>query len=241
MEAVNKLKLEQGKLLIENLNTTFKVSTDNEKFISTILSLDSKIDYNEVMKLDSERSFRELIDALGGGDNTDGSCASVGLAYIGQKNGLNALDFRDGESREWFSGKLSKVRMWESLGITPIAEDSAKSDLTNGKRILSKLEKGKEYYLSVGRHASIVRKTDTGVLQYLELQDAYGNGWCNFSKDVRDTLRWRFGCSAGSTYWNTAYLTDIDQVKDSDEFRMILGYINTDESKQRKGSSGTIK
>lgn len=241
MKAVNKKKIEQGKLLIENLNTTFKVSSDNEDFISTILSLDSKVDYKEVMKLDSLKSFEEIITAVGGGDKTTGSCASVGLAYIGQKNGVNALDFRDGESREWFSGKLSKLRMWDSIGVKYISENSAKSDLTNGKRILSKMEKGKEYYLSVGRHASIVRLNDNGVPQYLELQSAYSNGWHDFNKDVRETLKWRFGCSAGSSYWNEAYLTDIDDVKDSDEFRMILGYINTDESKQRKGSSGTIK
>ena len=241
MKAVNKKKIEQGKLLIENLNTTFKVSSDNEDFISTILSLDSKVDYKEVMKLDSLKSFDEIVTAVGGGDKTTGSCASVGLAYIGQKNGVNALDFRDGESREWFSGKLSKLRMWDSIGVKYISENSAKSDLTNGKRILSKMEKGKEYYLSVGRHASIVRLNDNGVPQYLELQSAHGNGWHDFNKDVRETLKWRFGCSAGSSYWNEAYLTDIDDVKDSDEFRMILGYINTDESKQRKGSSGTIK
>lgn len=241
MESVKKQKIERGKLLIENLNTTFKVSSDNEKFISTVLRLDSLVEYNEVMKLASDRTVEGIISAVGGGDNTKGSCASVGLAYIGQKNGLDVLDFRDGESRNWFSGKLAKLDMWDSIGVKYIKEDSAKTDLTNGKRILSQMEKGKEYYLSVGRHASIVRLNEQGVPQYLELQSATRSGWHNFSKDVRDTLKWRFGCSAGSGYWNEAYLTDIESVKDSDEFRLILGYINTNESMQRKGSSGTIK
>lgn len=241
LDALEKQVTEKGKLLIENLNTTYKVTTDNKDFINLVVGLDSKVDYKEVMKLASDRTVEEIIKAVGGGDNTSGSCASVGLGYIGQRNGLDVLDFRDGSSRDWFSSKVNKLNMWDSLGVKYIKEDSAKSDLTNGKRVLAKMEQGKEYYLSVGRHASIVRLSENGVPQYLELQSARVNGWTDFKSDVRETLRWRFGCSAGSSYWNEAYLTDIESVKDNDEFRLILGYINTNETEQRKGSSGTIK
>jgi hypothetical protein len=241
LDALENQVTEKGKLLIENLNTTFKVSTDNKDFIDLIVNLDSKTDYKEVMKLTTDRAVDEIIRTVGGGDNTSGSCASVGLAYIGQKNGLDVLDFRDGASRDWFSSKMNKLNMWDSLGVKYIKEDSAKSDLTNGKRILSQMEKGKEYYLSVGRHASVVRLNEDGRIQYLELQSARDSGWNDFKSDVRQTLRWRFGCSSSSGYWNEAYLIDSDSVKDNDEFRMFLGYINTNESEQRKGSSGTIK
>lgn len=241
LDALNAQRTAKGKVLVENMNTTFKVTTDNEKFISMVVDLDSQTEYKEVMKLASGRTFDEIIGILAGGDTTSGSCASVGLGYIGQKNGWEVLDFRGGASMDWFSSKSNKLNMWDSLGIKYITEDSAKSNITNGKRILSKVEKGKEYYLSVGRHASIVRRNDDGVLQYLELQSASKSGWTDFDGNIGYTLKDRFGCSSNSNYYATAYLTDIDDLKDNAEFRTILGYINTDESVQRKGLSGSIK
>lgn len=241
LEALKAQQTATGKVFVENMNTTFKVSTDNEKFISMIVDLDSKVEYREVMMLPSVRSAEDIIKVLGGGDTTSGSCASVGLGYIGQKNGWDVLDFRGGSSMDFFSSKENKIKMWDALGITPIIEDSGKSNITNGKRILAKMEKGKEYYLSVGRHASIVRKNDDGVMQYLELQSSKNSGWTNFNGNIGYTLKNRFGCSSSSNYYSTAYLTDIEAVKDSAEFRTILGYINTAEDKQRKGSYGTIK
>lgn len=239
-DSINKLT-DKGKILIENLNTTFKVSSDNKEFISFIINLDSTTEYKEVMKKTSQRTLKEIVDALGGGDKTSGSCASVGLAYIGQQSGLDVLDFRDGESREFFSSKSNKINMFKSLGVSSIVEDSAKTSLTNAKKVLSYVQDGKEYYLSVGRHAAIVRKTPNGVYQYMELQSSRACGWKDFDSDVRETFKWRFGCSSSSKYYSTAYLTDIDQLKNNDEFRTILGYINTNESNQRKGSCGTIK
>lgn len=231
----------KGKELVENMNTTFKVPSDNKQFVSMVVDLDIQAEYKEVMMLTSNRTVDEIIKALGGGDTTSGSCASVGLGYIGQKNGWDVLDFRGGNSMDWFSSKANKLNMWDSLGVKYITEDSAKSNITNGKRILSKLEQGKEYYLSVGRHAAVVRKNDAGVLQYLELQSARNSGWTNFNGNIGYTLKDRFGCSSSSNYYATAYLTDIEDLKDSAEFRTILGYINTSESAQKKGVYGTIK
>ena len=230
--------------------------TANDKYNKVLDNLQiRRIDYNPVKRHAKQLTESEIISAISGGDNTSGSCASVGIAYIGQKKGLNVLDYRGGKSMDYFSGKMAKVQMFEALGVTPIAESSAKSDLTNGKRILSQMIKGKEYYLSVGRHAAIVRAVDDPILdpitgevkkistkyQYLELQSAKRSGWTDFNKDVRETLKWRFGCSSGSSYWNTAYLSDIELFPDDDEFRTLLGYINTNESEQRKGKYGTIK
>lgn len=216
--------------------------TANQKYNDVLDNIQKRrIEYNPVEPHEKQLSESEIITAISGGDNTSGSCASVGIAYIGQKHGLNVLDYRGGKSMDYFSGKMAKVQMFEALGATPIAESSAKSDLTNGKRILSQMVKGKEYYLSVGRHAAIVRLNNDGLPQYLELQSATKSGWTDFHKDVRETLKWRFGCSSKSSYWNTAYLTDIDQFPDNDEFKTLLGFINTNESEQRKGKHGTIK
>lgn len=199
------------------------------------------MEYKKVEKHTKSLTEREIISVLAGGDNTSGSCASVGIAYIGQKHGLNVLDFRGGKSMEYFSKKMTKLNMFKALGAAPVEESSAKSNLTNGKRVLAKMVKGKEYYLSVGRHAAIVRLNDDGVMQYLELQSATRSGWHDFTKDVRDTLKWRFGCSSSSSHWNTAYLTDIDLFQANDDLTTLLGFINTSESEQRKGKHGTIK
>lgn len=230
--------------------------TANDKYNKVLDALQiRRIDYNPVLRYSDRPSEDEIIAAISGGDKTSGSCASAAIAYVGQKHGLNVLDFRGGKSMDYFSGKTAKVQMFEALGVTPIAESSAKSDLTNGKRILSQMVSGKEYYLSVGRHAAIVRAVDDPVIdqitgeaksfntkyQYLELQSATRSGWRDFDSDVRNTLKWRFGCSSNSSYWNTAYLTDIDQFPDNDEFATLLGFINTNETEQRKGTSGTIK
>ena len=216
--------------------------TNNDKYNKLLdVFANQSIAYVPVESHTAKLTEAEIIAAISGGDKTIGSCASVGVAYIGQKHGLNVLDFRDGASRQWFSGKAQKLQFFEALGAKPIAEDSARSNLTNGKRILSQMQNGKEYYLSVGRHASIVRLSDDGKPQYLELQSATDSGWHDFNSDVRVTLKDRFGCSSSGSYWSAAYMTDIDQFPDDDEFKTLLGYINTAETEQRKGKYGTIK
>lgn len=198
------------------------------------------IDYREVVSHTDVLTEDEIIHLVAGGDQTKGSCASAALAYAGQKQGWNVLDFRDGESRIYFSGKSEKVKMFKEIGAKSIVSDSAKSSLTNGKRILGQLQEGEEYYLSVGKHAAIVRKKN-GVLQYLELQSPRpdGNGWKDFG-NVASTLKNRFGCSSSSRYYSTAYATDISQLG-GDDFRTILGFINTDRTQQRKGASGHVR
>lgn len=230
--------------------------TGNDKFNKVLDEFEKNgIAYNPVDRLAAKPTESDILSTIAGGDMTRGSCASVGLAYIGQKLGWDVRDYRGGESLNWFSGKTAKLRMWDALGVKPIEESSAKSDLTNGKRILSQMLPGKEYYLSVGRHAAIVRAVDDDVIdqvtgevlktvtkyQYLELQSATKSGWHDFEKDVRDTLKWRFGCSTSSSYWNAAFLTDIDQIPNNDEWQMILGFINTNDAEQKRGKSGTIK
>ena len=204
------------------------------------------IEYNQITPHKTIMTEEDIINVLAGSDKTKGSCASVGLAYCGQRCGYDVLDFRDGESRKWFAGKYNKVDLWEKLGIKYTKEDSYKTSIANGNKILKSVEIGKEYYLSVGGHASIVRKTNEGVLQYLELQaetvgSIYKAGWNDFHSDPRTTLKYRFGCSSSTRYVGTAYMTCIDDMKGNDAFLDVLGYINTSVGKEVKGIGGTIK
>lgn len=183
----------------------------------------------------------EIISALAGGDKTQGSCASVGLAYIGQKQGWNVLDFRDGTSRTIFanSSALHKLSLADGLKVHRV---EGASSMTVGNRLLKKCEVGKEYYLCVGRHAAIVRKTDAGTLQYLELQSAHYYGWTDFNANPKYTLKSRFGCtqsSSSSAYYD--FMIDLDESNFGDDFKELFSYLNTAENEQRKGVSGTIK
>jgi hypothetical protein len=196
------------------------------------------VEYRQVSAHDTPLTESEIIEALAGGDKTSGSCASVALAYVGQKSGLDVLDFRGGESQNFFSTNYNLKKISELPNITRISE-TARATATAGKKLLGKVEEGKEYYFVCGRHASIVRK-ENGTLQYLELQSATQSGWTNFNGNVRYTLTNRFG--ATQTGWDyEAYMFDVSDAKGSKELQEILGYINTAEDKQKKGVGGSVK
>jgi hypothetical protein len=223
---------------IESTEKHYKELLDSLKQISS----NGNLVYNPVMNHSNALSESEIISALAGGDRTSGSCASVGLAYIGQKQGWNVLDFRDGESRRFFASSYNLRTLSMADGLKVLRAEGA-SSITVGNRLLKMCENGKEYYLSVGRHAAIVRKTDDGILQYLELQSSSRSGWINFNGNPRYTLKNRFGCSqtSGSSA-NYDFMIDLDDSDfETDDFRSLLGYINTTENEQRKGSNGTIK
>lgn len=180
----------------------------------------------------------EIITALAGGDLTKGSCASVGLAYMGQRGGLNVLDFRGGASCDFFSTTANLRQISKLPGVKTIRQ-TARSSTTAGNRLLKQVETGKEYYLVSGRHAAIVRKTEDGALQYLELQSATRSGWHNFDGNPRYTLKNRFGEYSGFDV--ESFMIEVDSFKDSADLQKLLEYINTAEDVQRKGVYGTIK
>lgn len=93
-----------------------------------------------------------------------------GEHYIGRKNGLRVLDFRGGASRNFFADAGNLKTLSEAKGVKSL-HVNGRTSADVGEGLLKQCEAGKEYYLSVGRHASIVRKTKDGKLQYLELQD----------------------------------------------------------------------
>ena len=63
--------------------------------------------------LNNNITEEEIIQKISGGDETRGSCSSLALTYIGNKNGLNVLDFRGGESQRFFSTPQNILKMCE--------------------------------------------------------------------------------------------------------------------------------
>lgn len=210
-----------------------------ESELSKIAKLNA-VAYNPVKRQEKQRTEDEIVAELGGGDKTVGSCASLGLAWCGQKAGLDVLDFRGGISQKTFS-RTSNLKLLKDLPGIVWDEEVGAYPITVGNKLLKRVESGKEYYFAAGRHAAIVRKNESGTLQYLELQSSTNNGWHDFNGNPRYTLNTRFG--APSSNWGrcTAFMFEVDSVKDSPEIAMILGYINTNENEQKKGASGTIK
>jgi len=200
----------------------------------------NNVEYRKVEMHESPLTEDEIIQALSGGDLTKGSCASVGLAYIGQKGGMNVLDFRDGSSRNFFSTTLNLKHISRLPNAKTITE-TAKSAVTAGNKLLKHVEVGKEYYFCSGRHAAIVRKNADGILQYLELQSANKSGWIDFNGNPRYTLNNRFGDFKFHGMDIDSFMIEVDSLKNSDDLRYLLGYINTADDKQRKGIYGTIK
>ena len=204
------------------------------------------IEWKEVTLLPAQLTEEQIIDRLAGGDNTKGSCFSLACAYAGNKNGLDVLDFRGGKSQDYFAGAYYAIYRFEWIG----AKVESKGGINPAKKLLNQMKEGKEYIFTTGRHSAITRVVN-GEMQYLELQSAKDSGWHSFEETLNagtwyerklntsDTLKLRFGC--GTRAVSDSSLIDIDVFKDSDEFRDLLGYINTAEDQQRKGSNGTIK
>ena len=200
-----------------------------------------KVEYNEVKKLQKELTTEEIIKKLGGGDQTNGSCSSLGFAYIGNRNGYDVLDFRGGISTEIFATMRNIVEIANLDGIeSKVIKKS--NDYKAVKELLTFVKEKKEYYLATGEHAAIIRRGDKG-FEYLELQSATENG---FKKLDSSVLKTRFKCQtsysvSGIKFEKSNVLIDVDSCKNSEEFKNLLGYINTTKDKQKKGEGGYAK
>ena len=199
----------------------------------------SKIRPRKVAKYETIPTEQEIIDKLGGGDRTKGSCSSLAYAYAGQKGGYDVLDFRGGSSQDFFSRRWLDITKFDGVDGVIVRKVS---DFDAAHEIFAKVEAGKEYYFSTGRHAAIIRQWESG-LEYLELQSWSKNGWNALDDTV---LKKRFAASA-SNYWrgqpfeHASTLVDIEKFAKSPDFVEMLKYINTASDKQRKGFGGGIK
>ena len=202
----------------------------------------NKVEYKKVGKLNRELEDYEIIMRLAGGDETNGSCSSVALAYIGNRNGMDVLDFRGGNSQMFFSNRKNILDIAQMKGVKSLIVENS-NDFRAIKELLDFItEEEKEYYLGVGRHAAIVKR-ELNRYYYLELQDAFNNGYQILTDGV---LKNRFGCQKSHTVYGIKLkpknvIIEIDSLKDNKEFEEILGYINTNEIDQAKGYDGYAK
>ena len=196
----------------------------------------SKIEYNAVREFNAPISTTEIIDRIGGGDMTKGSCVSVAHCYVGNKAGLEVFDFRGGDSWSFFARRINSISIAKLPGVTSFFEEMA-NDYKAAKSLFTNAKEGKEYMLIVGRHGSIIRKTKTG-LEYLELQSSSNNGWHEITDEI---LKRRFGCARGRKYIKTSMMIDVESLGKSKDYKKILGYLNTAKGKQMKGEKGYAK
>ncbi len=179
------------------------------------------IGYNDVKLLNKPLTEEEIIQKIGGRDRTVGSCVSQALAYVGNKCGYDVTDYRGRKSRKWFAKNGRNV-----AGKLGAMQEISHDSLQCGLMLMEKMEKGKEYILHCGRHASVVRKTKEGEIQYLELQDKKEeNKWKELNAI---TLEERFERVITNYYeYVNSFLVDIELYKNDLGFRRLLGYLNT--------------
>ena len=231
-----------------------KMSDEAQKIVDGLKA--SGVKYNKVSEYTTQPRQSEIIARLAGGDRTKGSCSSLAFAYAGNMNGIDCLDFRGGNSQSYFSrnGHIQEIAKLPGVKSQIIEVEREAGDTW---KILKDLPLGTEYYLAVGKHASIVRNTAAGV-EYLELQSRRDdlNGWQRFEGNpIWDTpmkvLQKRFGCrktidkvkmfSGDFVFKKKVVLMEVDSFKGNDDFKQILGYINTPAGEQQKGINGGIK
>ena len=220
---------------------------------------------NKVEMMETQLTSDEIIDKLAGGDMTDGSCATLSLAYAGNTAGVDVTDFRGGMSCKTFQRESNIENALKSANAD-IQIHEVKNESKDTAKILKDLpQDGTEYILSAGKHAAIVRNTEDG-LQYLEMQSSRSNGWkafesvyksaisgTEYKNTVADTLNSRFGCKKTANrpinlgrgqkldVMSKVMLAKVDSIQATEEFKDVLGYINTDTDKQKKGASGSVK
>ena len=119
---------------------------------------------------------QQIIDKISGADKTKGSCASVGLAYAGNKAGFDVMDYRGGANQYVISRSDTLRQIAQFPGVDGIVVKGG-NDFNIAHELLNNVEPGKEYFFTAGKHAAIVRKTENG-LEYLEMQSGYRkNTW----------------------------------------------------------------
>lgn len=227
---------------LKNDNKSSNINVDPTPTTMSMMWLQNEsVEYNKVFKMQTKISIDEIITKIDGGDLTKGSCSSLAFAYIGNRNGLDVLDFRDGKSREIFANKKTILEIANLNGIKSKIVRS-NNDYKAVKELLKEVVKDKEYYLGTDRHAAIIRKIEDK-FEYLELQSPTENGFKELNNKVLES---RFGCKKSHTSYgmkleSSNMLMDLESFADNEDFEKLLGYINTLKDKQIKGDQGNVK
>lgn len=191
---------------------------------------------NDVEKWDHKPSEMEIIETLSGADQTQGSCASLSLAYCANRAGEKVLDFRGGTSQSAIASYCTELK--NNKALNPVIE-VGKNDYAAVHKLQRKMEIGKEYILMTGSHAAIVRRTEKKAYEYLELQSGRRkNTWYPLNDEALDT---RFTCQQKRRWKSSSVILDVEAVGKSKEIQKIMPYINTSSSEQLKGAGGGEK
>ena len=229
IEDNKKLILEGGVVITANATTAKGTPKMQPTQLDDVFERIDKygIEYREVKPFTTQPTDTEIIERIGGGDKTGGSCASLAFAFAANKGGLDVLDFRGGKSLDYFSTFTNLMQICDKVG-------GYSSFSTTGIQLMKQTQPGKLYYLVYAQHAAIVRQVGKGKYEFLELQHSTSNGWKPLDSRV---FSWRFGGS-GRQF---GLLMDIELLQRDSGFQKMVGYINTAQADQRKGMSGTIK
>ena len=219
-------------------DTAPRSSLDSDEYTEIVDALDNmNVEYRPIAEADTNRTEQDIIDRISGGDETEGSCSSLALAYAGNKGGYDVLDYRDGNSREYFATRSSIEDIAHIPGVESFVLNGT-NDFESVSQLLSGVKDGEEYYLASGQHAAIIRHNNNQ-FEYLELQhQSDGNGWHSLNNDI---LKCRFGCESDRLIPSKSYMMNVSSLSKNNEFKNILGYINTAEQDQMKGTKGYVR
>jgi len=223
---------ESSNLLPSNM---YSISSNNYQHAVDSLE-QNNVSYNPIKPHQENMTAESIITNIGGGDLTPGSCSSVAFAYAGNRAGYNVLDFRDGESRLFFSSNSSIQQVADLSDVESVVLNGT-DDFESSRQLFAYMADGKEYYFATAMHAAIIRNQG-GTLEYLELQSPNNNGWRALN-DV--ALERRFGCIHNEEISLPNFLISVDSLGRSNEFLSLLGYINTNEHEQRRGANGHVR
>lgn len=239
----NQERIESAKTLPyfirDNKERVEKIIQDKDKkgelaSIADKIKAKGNIDYVPVSRFKEQPNEQQIIERLGGGDKTKGSCSSLAFAYAANKGGMDVLDFRGGESLDYFA----RHRNIEEI-VAKVGGKTYKTVIEpmSGVELMREAEIGKEYYLAIGRHAAIVRKNNKGHNEYLELQSPRpnDNGWHKL-----DAKKFSSRFVAKGREW-CFEMVEISKLYNDGSYKELMGYINTNAGKQLKGISGSIK
>lgn len=235
--------IESLRIKIKDLWSRHISGTSGLDIVVSKLGTKSGIAYHPVSKVSSILHSSDIADRLGGGDLTKGSCSSLAFAYAANKGGLDVLDFRGGESRIFFADATNIFDIVRRCGGVV---KKGKDNIALGNLLLQSIEDGKEYYFTCGRHAAIVRRNpyygmfSGNEYEYLELQHPSSNGF----KPLTDyELEHRFGTSTTISRYERYEdcIIEISKLYSDPNYQTLMGYINTLETSQMKGSGGYIR
>ncbi len=208
----------------------------------------AKVERKEVKRLEKPLKDYQIINKIGGLDQTDGSCASLALSYIGNKMGYDVTDYRGGASQSVFADPDTMNLLFSSEKVVKYHiygnEKNEKKEIFKTPnemfdRVWEQTTPGKEYLVLTGYHAAIVKEKENKKY-FLELQDKpHANGWKKWSSN---TLYDRFDCYHRLYGTDDCTVIEVESIKNIEvDFLEVLKYINTKPDSQKKGDGGSVK